>query len=59
MVSGGLAKTREARLLSWADEIATLVSVQREELRRSRMELVAAQEVRSCKQCSGMQKPVL
>lgn len=36
--------TRENRLLSWATEIEAQVSTQRQELRRVRMELVAAQE---------------
>ena len=46
VVANGLEATREGRLLSWADEIAVLVATQRDDLRRSRMELVAAQEVR-------------
>lgn len=45
VVADGLSGTRENRLLSWADEIAALVAVQRDDLRRSRMELVAAQQV--------------
>jgi len=36
--------TRENRLLSWATEIEAQVSTQRQELRRVRMELIAAQE---------------
>ena len=44
MVADGQSGTRENRLLSWADEIAALVAVQRDDLRRSRMELVAAQQ---------------
>lgn len=39
--------TREGRLLSWAGEIEAQVASQRSELRRARMELVAAQEVRA------------
>ena len=47
MVSdGGPPATREGRLLSWAGEIEAQVATQRVELRRARMELVAAQEVR-------------
>ena len=46
MVANGQSATREGRLLSWADEISALVATQRDDLRRSRMELVAAQEVR-------------
>ena len=45
-MADGLTETREKRLLNWAEEIAALVSVQRDDLRRSRMELVAAQQVR-------------
>lgn len=44
VVADGLTETREKRLLNWAEEIAALVSVQRDDLRRSRMELVAAQQ---------------
>ena len=46
VVANGEQGTREGRLLSWADEISALVATQRDDLRRSRMELVAAQEVR-------------
>ena len=45
VVANGQSATREGRLLSWADEISALVATQRDDLRRSRMELVAAQEV--------------
>ena len=45
VVADGQEGTREKRLLSWADEIAALVSAQRDDLRRSRMELAAAQQV--------------
>ncbi len=64
---GGPPTTREGRLLSWAGEIEAQVATQRVELRRARMELVAAQEVRGsgrlgavlaraglCRSCSGM-----
>ncbi|KAK9802867.1 hypothetical protein WJX72_002038 [[Myrmecia] bisecta] len=44
VVAGGHASTRENRLLTWANEIEALVASQRGELRRSRMELAAAQE---------------
>lgn len=45
VVSPGAAPvTRENRLLAWANEIEAQVSTQRQELRRVRMELVAAQE---------------
>jgi hypothetical protein len=43
---GGPPTTREGRLLSWAGEIEAQVSAQKAELRRARMELVSAQEVR-------------
>lgn len=36
--------TRENRLLAWASDIETQLTVQRQELRRARMELVAAQD---------------
>ena len=45
MIANGQEGTREGRLSSWADEMAALVATQRDDLRRSRMELVAAQEV--------------
>jgi len=45
VVAAGMAPvTRENRLLSWASEIEAQLSSQRQELRRARMELVAAQE---------------
>ncbi|KAK9834735.1 hypothetical protein WJX74_008813 [Apatococcus lobatus] len=43
VISGGNKATREGRLLSWATEIEALVSSQRNELRRSRMELLSVQ----------------
>ncbi len=46
VLANGQEGTREGRLLSWADEMVALVATQRDDLRRSRMELVAAQEVR-------------
>ena len=45
VVADGQQSTREDRLTSWADGLASTVEAQRHELRRSRMELVAAQEV--------------
>ena len=45
VVADGQQSTRENRLTSWADGLASTVEAQRHELRRSRMELVAAQEV--------------
>jgi hypothetical protein len=42
----GQKSTRENKLLSWASEIEALVAVQRDDLRRARMELAAAGEVR-------------
>ena len=54
MVSdGGPPATREGRLLSWAGEIEAQVATQRVELRRARMELVAAQEVRGKQHGAG------
>lgn len=45
VVAGGAAPvTRENRLLSWASEVEAQIASQRQELRRVRMELVAAQE---------------
>ncbi|KAH7623690.1 hypothetical protein NADE_008513 [Nannochloris sp. 'desiccata'] len=44
LVSGLAPMTRESRLLSWANELEAQVAGQRQELRRARMELVAAQE---------------
>jgi hypothetical protein len=44
LASGSAPVTRESRLLSWATELEAQVSGQRQELRRARMELVAAQE---------------
>ena len=52
VLANGQEGTREGRLLSWADEISALVATQRDDLRRSRMELVAAQEVRCSAQPS-------
>lgn len=49
VVAGGRSSTRENRLLSWAEEIESIVAVQRTEMRQTRMELAGAQEVR----CSG------
>jgi hypothetical protein len=45
VVADGQQSTRENRLTSWAEGLASTVEAQRHELRRSRMELVAAQEV--------------
>ena len=50
---GGPPTTREGRLLSWAGEIEAQMSSQRAELRRTRMELVAAQEVRRAR-CAAL-----
>ena len=44
VASGSAPVTREHRLLSWAAEVEALMGTQRQELRRTRMELVAAQE---------------
>jgi hypothetical protein len=44
LASGAAPVTRESRLLSWATELEAQVAGQRQELRRARMELVAAQE---------------
>ena len=44
VATGAAPVTREARLLSWATELEAQMSSQRQELRRARMELVAAQE---------------
>ena len=45
VVADGQQSTRENRLTSWAEGLASTVEAQRHELRRARMELVAAQEV--------------
>lgn len=39
------------RLLNWAADIEQQISVQRQELRQAKIELVAAQEVSSCPDC--------
>lgn len=44
VTSGDLPVTREKKLLSWATELESQVIQQRQELRRVRMELLAAQE---------------
>lgn len=44
IAAGAAPMTRESRLLSWANELEAQVAGQRQELRRARMELVAAQE---------------
>eukprot|EP00887_Chlorella_sp_A99_P007942 scaffold12.g7942.t1 len=44
VADGAAPVTRESRLLSWASEIEAQMSSQRQELRRVRMELAAAQE---------------
>jgi Starch binding domain len=44
LAAGAAPMTRESRLLSWATELEAQVAGQRQELRRARMELVAAQE---------------
>ena len=44
VAAGSAPVTRENRLLSWATELEAQVASQRQELRRARMELVAAQE---------------
>ncbi len=44
MVADGQKGTRENRLLTWAESLGSTIEAQRHELRRSRMELVAAQE---------------
>jgi len=44
IAAGATPMTRESRLLSWANELEAQVAGQRQELRRARMELVAAQE---------------
>jgi hypothetical protein len=44
VVRGGPPATREARLLDWASEIEASLGAQRQELRRARLELAAAQE---------------
>jgi len=44
VVADGTQSTREGRLLAWADGLSSQVESQRHQLRRSRMELVAAQE---------------
>ena len=56
-MADGNTNTREKRLLSWADEIAALVSVQRDDLRRSRMELAAAQQVCTGHRAGGARIP--
>lgn len=45
--------TRENRLLSWASEIEVQMASQRQELRRARMELAAAQDVRLGEAAAG------
>ena len=45
VVADGQQSTRENRLTAWAEGLASTVEAQRHELRRARMELVAAQEV--------------
>lgn len=44
VADGSKPMTKEQRLLSWATEMETALLGQRQELRRARMELVAAQE---------------
>lgn len=44
VADGSKPMTKEQRLLSWATEMETTMLAQRQELRRARMELVAAQE---------------
>ncbi|CAL8471033.1 g10575 [Coccomyxa elongata] len=44
VVSRGASVTRERALLDWANEMETLVTTQRNDLRRARMELAAATE---------------
>ncbi len=46
VADGAKPVTREHRLLSWASEMEAQLVSQKQDLRRSRMELVAAQEVR-------------
>ncbi len=48
VADGAGAVTRENRLLSWAGEIEAHMMAARQELRRARMELAAAHEVRGC-----------
>ena len=45
VADGAKPVTRENRLLSWATEVEAQLVAQRQELRRSRVELMAAQEV--------------
>ena len=47
MADGAKPVTRENRLLTWATEVEAQLVAQRQELRRSRVELMAAQEVRA------------
>ena len=47
VADGGQAVTREGRLLSWASEVEAQLMTQRQDLRRARVELAAAQEVRA------------
>ncbi|KAK9804633.1 hypothetical protein WJX73_001406 [Symbiochloris irregularis] len=44
VIAAGKSTTRENRLVAWAEDIERLVASQRGELRRSRMELIAAQD---------------
>ena len=47
IADAGVPATRENRLLSWASEMEAQLVSQRQDLRRARMELAAAQQVRS------------
>ncbi len=44
--AGGTVETRESRLLAWAGDLFAQLSSQRAELRRSRLEVAGAKEVR-------------
>jgi hypothetical protein len=51
VADGGQPITRENRLLSWASEMEAQLVSQKQDLRRSRMELASAQEVDGCCCC--------
>lgn len=44
VMAGGKSSTRESKLLAWATDIEAQLGLQRQELRRSRIELASAQE---------------